>query len=133
LPLSDGDEGWVDLDGGHAQGVNYAEDELRRDVPRPQVDDSNKGGASEDGSATEAEVMGYDDAALRRRPFKNLSIRSTNQMFFGGRVNIAAATSEAFDNVWTDVLVHEKGKIERVHAVIRNSQVCSPFSASAAY
>lgn len=35
--------------------------------------------------------------------------------------------------ICTDVLVDEKGEVERLHAVILNSQVCSPFSASAAY
>jgi hypothetical protein len=57
----------------------------------------------------------------------------TNQAFFRRGAQIAATGSKSFYNVWTDVLVNEKGKIERPHAVILNSQVCSPFSASAAY
>jgi hypothetical protein len=77
--------------------------------------------------------MRNDDASLTRCAFENLNIRSTNQAFFRGRAQVAAARSEAFDDVWTDVLVCQEGEVERLHAVILNSQVCSPLSTSAAY
>ena len=77
--------------------------------------------------------MRDDDASLTRCTFENLNIRSTNQTFFRDRAQIAAARSEAFNDVWSDVLVCEEGEVERLHAVILSSQVCSPLSTSAAY
>lgn len=99
----------------------------------PQVDDSDESSARGDGGAAETEVVGDDDASLPCCSFENLSVRSTNQPFFGSGPQVEASRSKAFNNVRTDVLVDEEGKVERLHAVILNSQVCSPFSASAAY
>jgi hypothetical protein len=45
---------------------------------------------------------------------------------------IAAARSEAFNDVRSDVHVCLEGEVERLHAVILSSQVCSPLSTSAA-
>lgn len=57
----------------------------------------------------------------------------TEQMFVAGATDITAADSEPLDDVRNDVLVCEEGEIERLHAVILSSHVCSPLSASAAY
>jgi hypothetical protein len=54
--------------------------------------------------------MRDDDAALVRGAFENLNIRSTNQAFFRGRAQIAAARSEAFNDVRSDVLVCQEGE-----------------------
>ncbi len=54
-------------------------------------------------------------------------------MFLGSCADVAAAYSETGDDIWADILVGEQGALERLHAVILNSQVCSPLSASAAY
>ena len=45
-----------------------------------------------------------------RRAFENLSVRSTYQTLFARRTQIAAARSESFNDVWTDVLVCQEGK-----------------------
>lgn len=99
----------------------------------PQVDNSDERSAGGDGGAAEAEVVGDDDSSLTGCTVENLSVRSTNQPFLSSGAHVEAPGSQAFDNVRTDVLVDEKGKVEGLHAVILNSQVCSPFSASAAY
>ena len=57
----------------------------------------------------------------------------TEQMFIAVATDITAADSEPLDDVRNDVLVCEEGEIERLHAVILSSQMCSPLSASAAY
>ena len=64
-------------------------------MSRPQVDDSEERRAPDDGGAAEAEVMRDDDASLTRCACENLNIRSTNQAFFPGRAQIAAARSKA--------------------------------------
>jgi len=133
LTVRDGDERRLNLYRGRAQRVNHAEHEGRRDVSRPQVNDSDKRLARADGGAAETEVMCEDDASLVSRTFENLNVRSTNQVLFPRGAQIAAARSEAFNDVWTDVLVCQEGEIERFHAVMLSSHVRSPFSTSAAY
>jgi hypothetical protein len=91
LPFGDSDGRRLNVHGGRAQRVNHLEHEGRRDVPRPQVDDSDKRRSRTDGGAAEGEVMGEDDTALAGCAFENLYIRSTNQSFFTSRAQIAAA------------------------------------------
>lgn len=101
-------------------------------MARAQVYDSNKRGASTCGPA-EAKVVRDDNASLARRTFENLSIWPTDQTLFRSSAQVAPARSKAFNDVWTDVLICQEGKVERLHAVILSSQVCSPLSTSAAY
>jgi hypothetical protein len=65
--------------------------------------------------------------------FKEICIGPTEQLFIAGAADITAADSQPLDDVRNDVFVCEVGEIERLHAVILNSHVCSPLSASAAY
>ena len=99
----------------------------------PQVDNSDERSARDDGGAAEAEVVGDDHSPLTGCSIENLSVRSTNQPLLSSGAHVESPHSKAFNNARTDVLVDEKRKVERLHAVILNSQVCSPFSASAAY
>jgi hypothetical protein len=55
-----------------------------------------------------------------------LSVRPTDQASFNRPAEVATANWEAFHKVWSDVLVDQEWKIERLHAVILNSQVRSP-------
>ena len=77
--------------------------------------------------------MGHDDATLIGRAFEKFTIRSTNQSFVPGGSQVTAAHPKACDDVRSDVLVRKEGKVERLHAVMLSSQVCSPLSTSAAY
>ena len=61
------------------------------------------------------------------------SVAPPEQMFVTGAADITAADSEPLDDVRNDVFVCEEWEIERLHAVILSSHVCSPLSASAAY
>ena len=72
-------------------------------------------------------------AVTAERPNPRSWVTTTRPSFFGSGPQVEASRSQAFNNVRTDVLVDEEGKVERLHAVILNSQVCSPLSASAAY
>jgi hypothetical protein len=74
-----------------------------------------------------------DDPALTCGVFEEVCIGPTEQMFIAGAADITAADSEPLDDVRNDVFVCEEGEIERLHAVILSSHVCSPLSASAAY
>ena len=77
--------------------------------------------------------MRDDDATLADRQFENVYIRPASELLFVGGANVAAARPKAFDHVWSDVVVGKKREVERFHAVILSSQVCSPLSTSAAY
>jgi hypothetical protein len=76
--------------------------------------------------------MRGDDATLTRGAFETLRVRPAEQSFLRGRAQIAAARSKTLNNVRSDVLVGKEGEIERLHAVILSSHVCSPFITSAA-
>ena len=77
--------------------------------------------------------MGDDYPPLAVRAFEQLRIALTDQPFLGGRAHVAAASSEAVDDCWRDVLVCKEGKIERFHTDVLSSHTCSPLSTSAAY
>lgn len=74
-----------------------------------------------------------DDAALACGTFEHIEVRLADQLLVPGGSQIVASSAEASNNLWSDVLVCQEREVERRHAVILNSQVCSPFSASAAY
>jgi hypothetical protein len=77
--------------------------------------------------------MGDDHTSLVCCAFENIDIGPANQPFLPGRPQITTACAESVDDVRSDVLVWKQGKVERLHAVILSSQVCSPLSTSAAY
>lgn len=77
--------------------------------------------------------MRDDNPVLTCGVFEEVCIATTEQMFIAGAADITAADSQPLDDVRNDVLVCEKREIERLHAVILSSHVCSPLSTSAAY
>ena len=133
MPLRDSHERGFDLHRRSPQRINHSEHETRRDMSRTDVDDAHERGAGADGVAPEGQVVRDNDPVLTRGVFEELCIASTEQMFVAGAADIATADSQPLDDVRNDVFVCEEWKIERLHAVILNSQVCSPLSASAAY
>ncbi len=82
-----------------------------------------------DGCAPEREVMRNNYASLRHGAFKHVFVSSTDEFLVSGCADVAAAIPKTGDNIRSDVLISEKGELERPHAVILNSQVCSPLSA----
>ena len=64
---------------------------------------------------------------------ENILVRRPDESLVHDRPDIAAAGSKTRNDVRADVLVSEKWILKRLHAVILSSQVCSPFSAWAAY
>ena len=77
--------------------------------------------------------MCHNDTTESCGPFEDLCVRPTRESFLERRANIGPSGSQAIDHLWTDVLVGEERKLERLHAVIFNSQFCSVLSACAAY
>ena len=133
LALRDSDERRFDLNRRSLQRINHSEHVTRRNVSRADVNDAHEGGAGADGVAPEGQVVRDDDPVLTRGVFEELRIASTEQMFVAGTADVAAADSQPLDDGRNDVFVCEEGEIERLHAVILSSHVCSPLSASAAY
>ena len=80
----------------------------------------------------EGQVVGDDDAALRNGAFENYPIRLADEPFVGHCPHITAARSETSHHLRADVFIGQKRVLERLHAVIFSSQVCSPLRASAA-
>lgn len=118
---------------GFTQRVGHGKHESRRNVSRPEVDDSDKRRAGLDGGPAEGKVMREDDASLGDSSPENVSIRSANESFLGCCVHATAARSKTSDDIGSDVLIGKKRILERLHAVIFSSQVCSPLSTPAAY
>ena len=77
--------------------------------------------------------MSDDDAPLVAGVVQDVCIRPTNQAFVPRGTQVTAASAKADSDGGSDVLVGKQRKIERLHAVMHSSQVCSPFRASAAY
>jgi hypothetical protein len=77
--------------------------------------------------------VGEDDAPLRGGAFEYFDVRPANQLFVPRRSKVETSCSKTSDDVGGDVFVCQQREVERRHAVILSSQVCSPFSASAAY
>jgi hypothetical protein len=114
-------------------GIDDLEHELGRDVSRTQVNDTDEGRPRQEGGTAEGQVVGDDDTALTGCAFKNINIRTANQLLVPCGPYIAAARTKSCHDVGSDVLVRrQKRKVERLHARIFSSQVCSPLSASAA-
>ena len=105
LPYRDSDERRSNFHCGRAQSVNYSEYERRRDVPRSEVDDSDKRRSGANGGTAEGEVVRDHDAALAGCTFENCYIRATNKLFFPSRAQIASPRSEACHDARTNILV----------------------------
>lgn len=125
--------GGDDVHRGGAQSVDDLKDESRRDVSRVQVDHPDKGGSGTECGTGEGQVMRDDDTALSSRTFEYLDIWPANQLFLADGSKVETSCPQASDDVRSDVLVCQEREVERRHAVMLSSQVCSPFSASAAY
>ncbi len=102
-------------------------------MSRTDVNDADERGAGADCVAPEGQVVRDDDPVLTCGVFEEVCIGPTEQMFIAGAADITAADSQPVDDVRNDVFVCEEREIERLHAVILSSHVCSPLSASAAY
>ena len=77
--------------------------------------------------------MRNDDASLTRCAFENLNIRSTYQLVFPRAVRRSQPRARRPSTTSGTSSLCQEGEVERLHAVILSSQVCSPLSTSAAY
>ena len=77
--------------------------------------------------------MRDDDTALSSGTFEHLDVWPANQLFVPYGSKVETSRLQASDDVRSDVLVCQEREVERRHAVMLSSQVCSPFNASAAY
>ena len=133
LSLCHGDEWRLDVHPGRSEGVDDLQHERRRDVPWAQVDDPDKGCSDAYCRTAKGQVVGEDDTPLCGGAFEYFDVRPANQLFIlcGSKVETSGAQTN--DDVGSDVFVCQQREVERRHAVIFSSQVCSPFSASAAH
>jgi hypothetical protein len=84
------------------------------------------------GVAAERQVVRNDDAGLGSGAFEDGAISLADEPFVSYRPHITAARSETSHHFGADVFIGQKRVLERPHAVIFSSQVCSPLRASAA-
>ena len=105
---------------------------LGRRVPGTQINDPDEGRPVAESGTAESEVVSDDHALLTGGALQDLGIGATNQLLIPRRPHVTPAVAQSCDNLRPDVLVCQERKVERSHAVMLNSQRCSPFSASAA-
>ena len=101
----------------------------RRQTNVLEFRNANERRASRDGCVPESEVVRDNDAASLHGAVEDVFVRRANEAFVSHCLHVTSAISQASDNVRADVLIGEKRELERLHAVILSSQVCSPFSA----
>lgn len=72
------------------------------------------------------------DAAQAGGGVEQLGIRSAYECLIPHRAHVVATSSETANDLRCDVLVRQKGEVQRLHAVICRSHVRSPRSTFAA-
>ena len=98
----------------------------------PHVDDPDKWATGADTGAAKSKVVSDDDPALRGGALQDVTVCSSEQVLIVRRANVKSSRAKTGDDVRADVLVSEKGEVERFHALVVSSQTCSPLSTSAA-
>ena len=98
----------------------------------PQVDDPDELCGHSQSGPTEREIMRDYYSTFPSCDFQEIGVRPTDKPLIPNRAQIVPTVVETGDDGGSDVFVCEERELERLHAVIRRSQVRSPRSAFAA-